>query len=244
LVHFTLWNYNSHNDNSYGDFWNGEDFSIFSALPKVTVSPRKPSIKSTPDNAGISPISPTLSQKALSVSIESAFDLIDSFFEDPNAHHLGGRALEAVIRPYAAKTSGKLIYSGFDVKRSIFELIFVTPKDTSTIQNLDNDLYWTSEIYVPQFHFGVHMQPEIVVSDGKWTFDPIRQTIYWKINPTDTCIDPISREYLNWLSCSKSAASQNLRKEFNFHTLQVCKVKDIVRKSTGSLDSTSNCVIS
>ncbi|KAL7749380.1 hypothetical protein RI367_005251 [Sorochytrium milnesiophthora] len=30
LVHFTLWNYNPGNDNVHGDFWNGEDFSIYS----------------------------------------------------------------------------------------------------------------------------------------------------------------------------------------------------------------------
>ncbi|KAF9580325.1 hypothetical protein BGW38_003073 [Lunasporangiospora selenospora] len=30
LLSFTLWNYNTTNDNTYGDHWNGEDFSIFS----------------------------------------------------------------------------------------------------------------------------------------------------------------------------------------------------------------------
>ncbi|CAG8469622.1 6308_t:CDS:2 [Paraglomus brasilianum] len=34
LVNFTLWDYNPTNDNTYGDHWNGEDFSIYSPLPK------------------------------------------------------------------------------------------------------------------------------------------------------------------------------------------------------------------
>ena len=29
----SLWNYNPTNDNTYGDHWNGEDFSIYSPLP-------------------------------------------------------------------------------------------------------------------------------------------------------------------------------------------------------------------
>ncbi|KAK3819696.1 MAG: glycoside hydrolase superfamily [Benniella sp.] len=39
LLSFTLWNYNTTNDNTYGDHWNGEDFSIFS-LDSPRPSPR------------------------------------------------------------------------------------------------------------------------------------------------------------------------------------------------------------
>ncbi|KAF9002384.1 hypothetical protein BGZ52_009658, partial [Haplosporangium bisporale] len=43
LLSFTLWNYNTTNDNTHGDHWNGEDFSIFSLdspLPSPSASER------------------------------------------------------------------------------------------------------------------------------------------------------------------------------------------------------------
>lgn len=161
---------------------------------------------------------------------QSAFDLIDKFFEDMTTRHVGGRALDAVIRPYAAKTAGKPLFSLFELQRTAFELVFITPKDAaansaSSTGSEDSSKSWTTEIYVPQFHYGLSMQPEVVVSDGNWLFDPKKQTIYWTINPSEVSPIPGSKNAPSWISCPRRIASPALMETHNFHTLQMFKSK-------------------
>jgi hypothetical protein len=252
LVHFTLWNYNPHNDNVYGDFWNGEDFSIFSkpkldtrnVIPSVVVSSpalsvSMKSLKKELPQPALSPESASTSPKGPPKKVHSsAFDLIEGFFVEMTKHHVGGRALDAVIRPYAAKTAGIPIYSIFELGKVSFELVFITPKDTSLIEKQTSSSFVT-EIYVPQFHFGVSIQPDVVVSDGNWLFDPSRQTIYWTINPAAE-VSPLSKKYPNWISCPKALATPELVKTHNFHTIQLFKSKALdVLPSQSSLNKSS-----
>ncbi|KAI1304678.1 hypothetical protein EDD11_005078 [Mortierella claussenii] len=172
LLSFTLWNYNTTNDNTYGDHWNGEDFSIFSLdsprlsprllgvdspqPPKASLKQQVPSFakevmrRAAAQNAGVD--TPTTdSADVTDVESSSVTDMDDndtiqdeppqgkdgdqeiildddspfdrSYFsfdheqsEDGPDHeaHLGGRALDAVVRPYAAKVAGEPISSDFD----------------------------------------------------------------------------------------------------------------------------------
>ncbi|KAG0315162.1 hypothetical protein BG000_005276 [Podila horticola] len=164
LLSFTLWNYNTTNDNTHGDHWNGEDFSIFSLdspLPSPSASGRgSPALDvqhrsarqqapnfarevrkraaassafaqgqveaSGDDREGSSDGNESEDKGSLDDELDSIMD--DSPFDrsyfsfdheesnDGRDHvaHIGGRALDAVVRPYAAKVAGEPIACEFD----------------------------------------------------------------------------------------------------------------------------------
>ncbi|KAF9107190.1 hypothetical protein BGX29_007091 [Mortierella sp. GBA35] len=159
LLSFTLWNYNATNDNTHGDHWNGEDFSIFS-LDSPQPSPRigdngfpaggtKPSLRPEAPNFAKEIMRRAAAQSAggdLTLKDDSSsdatrgendeeeaatvimndnspfdrsyfsFDHESSSDDDGRDHieHIGGRALDAVVRPYAAKVAGEPLSSHFD----------------------------------------------------------------------------------------------------------------------------------
>ncbi len=43
---------------------------------------------------------------------------------DPGDIHSGGRALQAVVRPYALATAGEPLRMSFDIRRRVFEFVF------------------------------------------------------------------------------------------------------------------------
>ncbi|KAF9899697.1 hypothetical protein EC991_008437 [Linnemannia zychae] len=180
LLSFTLWNYNTTNDNTYGDHWNGEDFSIFSldspqGTPEAGRSPGSDSRLTLRQQA------PNFAKEAMKRSATSNADVVsklqikraghesesyDSFvgekqsmdnkddefsssfeedtiaedspfdrsyfrfedeeFDDGRDHvaHVGGRALDAVVRPYAAKVAGEPISTDFDLATLQFTFRF------------------------------------------------------------------------------------------------------------------------
>ncbi|KAG5459133.1 MAG: hypothetical protein BJ554DRAFT_503, partial [Olpidium bornovanus] len=64
------------------------------------------------------------------VSPSSPFDLNLVHFGEPDPHyhhHIGGRALEAVLRPYAAKIAGDPVHMQFELETLDFLLEFVNP---------------------------------------------------------------------------------------------------------------------
>ena len=84
---------------------------------------------------------------------------------DPKDVNSGGRALEAVVRPYARAIAGALLRMGFDLRSRVFECAF------------RHDLKATAptEIYVPDFQYpnGV----DVRVSDGTYKMNPENQTL-------------------------------------------------------------------
>ncbi|KAG0360934.1 hypothetical protein BG005_009533 [Podila minutissima] len=164
LLSFTLWNYNTTNDNTHGDHWNGEDFSIFSLdspLPSPSASGRgSPALDGQHRSARQQ--APNFAREVRKrAAASSAFaqgqveasgddredssdgteaedkrsmdDELDSIMDDSpfdrsyfsfdheesndgrdHVAHIGGRALDAVVRPYAAKVAGEPIGCEFD----------------------------------------------------------------------------------------------------------------------------------
>ncbi|KAI9101783.1 glycoside hydrolase superfamily [Phlyctochytrium arcticum] len=216
LVNFTLWNYNPHNDNIWGDHWNGEDFSIYSPSPTPPISRsasrvgmQSPLSQSESSNEGPSntegdaptlrveppslldcPIADTDSENAGDEEIlpsnppPTPFDITDMCYKDedtPNSndlHYIGGRALDAVIRPYVAKLAGEPLVMRFVMERLEFYLDFVSHVNASIME-----IPRTTEIFVPLYHYGAMKELDVQVSDGVWSYNPQRQTLYWRYDP-------------------------------------------------------------
>ncbi|KAJ3189218.1 hypothetical protein HDU85_002843 [Gaertneriomyces sp. JEL0708] len=202
MVSFTLWNYNPHNDNAHGDHWNGEDFSIFSPRPSQVQNTWGPAtrvanmvkeaftfshIGSNEDVAvrasGKLTVSASEENLSSTASLDDCdtpttpFDLTGAYFKEGDRshhHHVGGRALDAVIRPYAAKIAGDPLYMKFDLKKLEFQLAFTTPDIGASTAN-DVRVKWSSpahitEVFVPNFHYH-DATVDVIVSDGEWKYE-------------------------------------------------------------------------
>ncbi|KAJ3193375.1 hypothetical protein HK101_004929, partial [Irineochytrium annulatum] len=232
LINFTLWNYNPMNDNLHGDFWNGEDFSIFSpksssrsvsssgsvvsmssllpasksngsaesSVEPLVTKPPRPKSKLTDITtsilAAITPGSLSHHDSMTSLTLPeqvptTPFEITSAYFhEDPNepeyheAHHEGGRALDAIVRPFAAKVAGIPELSRFRLKQLEYTLHFLTKEDAAEADTDASPVARVTEIFIPNFHFGVEANIEVVCSDGEWKYDKKRQTLYWVYDPT------------------------------------------------------------
>ncbi|OZJ04839.1 hypothetical protein BZG36_02328 [Bifiguratus adelaidae] len=207
LVNFTLWNYNPHNDNHYGDHWNGEDFSIFSprrmlpssdpfdetAKGKSTSNPqaKEVSTQASPSSAPAiraSPVSSDSSSQAAEMQREAAavFDLGEQEFEedadvDPDhLLHIGGRVLDAVLRPYAAKVAGEPISCKFDLKSLRYTFSFQNASLTSNDADIPtSSAAGITEFYIPTYHYRGQTL-DVKVTDGDWRYVRRNQTLYYR----------------------------------------------------------------
>jgi hypothetical protein len=79
----------------------------------------------------------------------------------------GGRALEAILRPYAMKTAGQPLEMAFDLKTRVFTFTF----------RHDPQVTEPTEFYLPSIHYlkGVNVE----VSDGETRIDVSNQRLYY-----------------------------------------------------------------
>ncbi|KAH9988245.1 glycoside hydrolase superfamily [Russula compacta] len=99
-IGFTLWNYNPENDDARGDSWNGENFSWFS------------------NSRAAAPL-----RAASSASSGNAL----AFAQDAKELDLGARILDAVVRPYAAKTAGIPLKFEYEMATGAFTYSWAVP---------------------------------------------------------------------------------------------------------------------
>jgi hypothetical protein len=88
--------------------------------------------------------------------------------DDPADIHSGGRALEAVVRPYARKIAGEPLRMAFDYKRRVFEFEF----------RHDPNVTAPTEIFVPNYQYPDGYVVE--VSDGVYEVDRANQTLVYR----------------------------------------------------------------
>jgi hypothetical protein len=86
----------------------------------------------------------------------------------------GGRALEAVVRPYPTAIAGDPIRFSFDIKKRIFKFEF----------RHDPAVKEPTEIYIP--HFQYPQGYKVTISDGKYTVDKENQKLIYTHNPDRT----------------------------------------------------------
>lgn len=96
--------------------------------------------------------------------------------------YIGGRALDAVIRPYAAKIAGIPASTAYD--RRTFTFSFTFRNDTS--MKLTSQ---TTEIFLPALHYKQAAENgtlDVHVSDGEWHLDMDKETMFYThFNPKD-----------------------------------------------------------
>ncbi len=90
---------------------------------------------------------------------------------DPRDINSGGRALDAVVRPYPAKTSGEPLRVHFDVRSGAFEFEF---RDDPTVSA-------PTELFVPNCQYPDGYVVE--VSDGDYELDAKKQTLTYRPSP-------------------------------------------------------------
>ena len=87
---------------------------------------------------------------------------------DPGDLNSGGRALEAVVRPYARAVAGEPLQMTFDLQQCRFEFAF----------RHDPALRATTEVFVPNLHYPDDY--EVEVSDGEYQVDRVAQTLTYR----------------------------------------------------------------
>jgi hypothetical protein len=163
----TWWTYAAKNSHYWGDNWNGEDLSIFSAEDKPLPSPsyaddssiRVSLDRNSPsysESATDAPIIPGDIKKTLSVDNMEATS--PGSKGDTKA---GYRAAEAYVRPVPVAIHGTIESYGFDLKNCIFSLELTAPSSTPAD--------YPTEIFIPEFHFPHNNgQVHVEISGGKW----------------------------------------------------------------------------
>ncbi len=103
------------------------------------------------------------------LSIFSHDQQTDTGRSDPLGHpDDGGRALQAVIRPYARAVAGEPLRMAFDIKRRTFEFEF----------RHDPAVQAPTEIFLPNYHYGHGCVVE--VSDGTYELNRDSQTLTYR----------------------------------------------------------------
>jgi len=90
---------------------------------------------------------------------------------DPDDINFGGRALKALVRPYARKIAGEPLRMAFNVKRRLFEFEF----------RHDSTVTAPTEIFIPSYQY-----PEgctVEVSDGTYEMNEASQTLFYRHGP-------------------------------------------------------------
>lgn len=154
-MHHTLWCYTSVNSHKCGDYWNGEDFSYWSAEPLLEKDGR---CISTYDATVID------SDKASLASRDNT--LVHSPYKNV-------RAVTALVRPFPLKVSGRLLSYGFDLSSQKF-----------TVKIESSGSKDATQIFYPSLHYPDSSEVEVIVSYGKWELDSEHGVINW-YHPAD-----------------------------------------------------------
>lgn len=81
LLATRLWNYNATNDNTHGDHWNGEDFSIFSLdSPQGTPEPHRSGSPSSEARVSLRQQSPSFAREVMKRAATASGDISEKLY--------------------------------------------------------------------------------------------------------------------------------------------------------------------
>lgn len=143
---YTLWNYTPTNSHQWGDGWNGEDLSIWSADDckgaSYKMAPSSNFGTSLTDSA--STLASTSSSATLRPKLVSPEGIASGMDVTPELLLDGTRAISAVCRPFPVATVGVPARIDFDIASTTFKLqVAVSPDDGGD----------GTVIYVPFVHY-------------------------------------------------------------------------------------------
>lgn len=152
-LNFTVWTYVPDNSHEYGDLWNGEDLSLWSADDL-----EKPSeIESAPATTAASPVdssaasSTTLIGSALNKFTSFSPDQISSGSFSASLILDGARAIDAICRPFAIAIVGQPIRADFNFYTSEYKLSVRVGADDKVPQGV------ATEVYLPFIHYAADL---------------------------------------------------------------------------------------
>mgnify|MGYP001106530925 FL=1 len=93
---------------------------------------------------------------------------------DPSDINSGGRALQAVVRPYPISTVGQPVSLSFNIHSGDFEFVF----------RGNNSTRQPTEIFVPLFQYPSGI--DVRVSDGEFQYDPQVQMLTYQPGDLET----------------------------------------------------------
>ncbi|KAG0152071.1 hypothetical protein CROQUDRAFT_650110 [Cronartium quercuum f. sp. fusiforme G11] len=168
MLNYTIWTYCPDNSHAWGDLWNGEDLSLWSADDAACheAGYTEPSTKFGRTLArphqytyGARSNGPTPDGSAVTLLMRSQPSLAGQAIE-PDGTGIGtrelnlndgARALPGFCRPFPVATVGVPVYFNFDIASATFEL-------TVEVSAVEEDEAWANglatEIYIPAAHFG------------------------------------------------------------------------------------------
>jgi len=174
----------------WGDFWNGEDLSVWSAagIHRSNITEIDPSIVDpTFVDQGDGPQEAThrITSSSSESSVDSTHGLINTKNYAPNytdmslafsfpyneSLNVGSRAFEAFVRPSPIVITGTPKSYSFDMRSCTFSLSLTPfqedpPEDAPT------------EIFIPDYFFQ-DCEPEVSVSSGRWMVHRPSQVLRW-----------------------------------------------------------------
>ncbi|KAF8587786.1 glycoside hydrolase family 5 protein [Ramaria rubella] len=151
LLGFTLWNYNSHNDDTQGDGWCGENFSWFGNAHKRVSTPF-----------------PTLSAlRNVRNSTAASLTQSNAALDD------GGRILRAIVRPYAAKVAGVPVRWAYELNTGRVEFEWRESGVGGEVRCRETEVFYPAML----LKGGRNVVVDGLVREA-WRYDVARQTLF------------------------------------------------------------------
>ncbi|KAF9964996.1 hypothetical protein BGZ70_005579 [Mortierella alpina] len=157
LAHYTLWNYSIENEAAYGDGWNGENLSLFSA-----------------DAHGVGLVERGLDRGGRAIEQ----------FCRPYPIVTVGQPVAVSFDRHAKVFKMKTRSRGASAEATTTAEATATATDAAAVDGGGCRKKLQTEVYVPRLHFTGPEQCRVSVSDGSWQWDREEQILRWDYGAT------------------------------------------------------------